>query len=103
MLFFYANFYFWFFCVQIFRSVFFVHFFPKLFHRFQGILQKLETEIGGGRDAANYINGIDPTSYAQHAFPLPCVGKVTSNPMEQENSGLLAITEFAPLKLLVDL
>lgn len=51
----------------------------------------------------DYIKGINPAFYARHAFPLPRLSKVTSNPVEQANSGLLPIHDFAPLKLLIEL
>lgn len=75
--------------------------------RFDAILHYLEAAISGGHVAATYIRKIDLALYARHAVPLPKLGKVTSNPShnpcEQANSGLLAIREFSPLKLLVEL
>lgn len=54
-------------------------------------------------EAANYIRAIDVKCYARHAFPLPRMSKVTSNPAEQANSGLLSLRHFAPLKLMEQL
>lgn len=34
--------------------------------------------------------------YAHHAFPLPRMGKVMSNPVEQANLGLLGIESMLP-------
>lgn len=51
----------------------------------------------------DYIHGIDETLYTRHAFPLPQLGKICSNPVEQANSGLLPIRFFAPFKLLIEL
>lgn len=59
--------------------------------------------IGKGCDARDYITAIDETLFARHAFPLPRLGKISSNPAEQANSGLLSIREFALFKLLVEL
>lgn len=63
----------------------------------------MERSIAKGTDAVDYIKEIDTKLYARHAFPLPRLGKISSNPAEQANSGLLPIREYAPLKLLVEL
>lgn len=41
--------------------------------------------------AVEYIAGIDSKLYGRYAFPLPHMGKISSNPIEQTNSGLLPI------------
>ncbi|CAM6081569.1 unnamed protein product [Calypogeia fissa] len=46
---------------------------------------------------------LEPELYAKHAFPLHRFGKVSSNPVEQANSGLLSIRDFDPFKLLMEL
>lgn len=69
---------------------------------FDAILWHLGTDISGGSEAMEYILGIDPTRYAWHAFPLPRMCKVSSNPMEQANSEFLPIRQFAPLKHLIE-
>lgn len=80
-----------------------VYLFKLFVSRFDPILHTLETSISGGRAAVEYIKKVHPSTYARHAFPLPRMSKVCSNPVEQANSGLLAIREFASLKLLVEL
>lgn len=69
-----------------------------LVDKFDAILE-YEAIIFGGYEAVEYIKGIDALMYICHAFPPPKMGKVTSNPMEQANSGLLPIQEYALLKL----
>lgn len=63
----------------------------------------MESGISGGRLVVAYIKNIETTLYARHAFPLPRLGKVTSNIVEQANPGFLAIHEFASFKLLVEM
>lgn len=63
----------------------------------------LAIDIPGGQVAVNYMNGIPLPSYVKHDFPLPWMGKVMRNPVEQANSGFLPICQFAPLKLLIEL
>lgn len=63
----------------------------------------MEAELAKGHDAVEYIKQIDVKLYARHAFPLPRFGRVTSNPAEQSNSGLLPIRFYAPFKLLVEI
>lgn len=55
-----------------------------------------------GGAAADYIAGIETTLYAHHAFPLPRMGKISSNSVEQSSSGLLPIREFAPYEILLE-
>lgn len=38
-----------------------------------------------------------------HAFPLPQLGKISSNPIEEANLGLLNIRKFSPFKILVEM
>lgn len=71
--------------------------------RFDRLLQRLADSTARGQAVVEYIHKIDVRLYARHAFPLPRLGKVTNNPVEQANSGLLGIREYAPMKLLVDL
>ncbi|CAM6111136.1 unnamed protein product [Calypogeia fissa] len=66
-------------------------------------LAKLTAATSSGTDAANYIRSIDPKLWARFAFPLPRLGKVSSNPCEQANSGLLPIRQYALFKLLVQM
>jgi hypothetical protein len=69
-------------------------------HRFETVMDHL-SKSKKGQAAVEYIQKIDESLYSRQAFPLPRLGKVTSNPAEQTNSGLLQIQEFAPFKLLV--
>lgn len=66
-------------------------------------LEYLAISVGKGHDAVEYIQKIDKWLYAHHAFPLPCMGKVSINPTKQANSGLLPIHEFPPLKIMIEL
>lgn len=68
-----------------------LHLFFSVVFSFDAILRHLGTNISGGQQVVVYVNGINPGCYAQHTFPLPKMGKVTSNPMEQANSGFLPI------------
>ena len=60
-------------------------------------------KIKKGEAVVEYMQKIDEKLYSRQAFPLPRLGKVTSNLAEQANSGLLEIQEFAPFKLIVAL
>jgi hypothetical protein len=53
--------------------------------------------------AVEYMQKIDEKLYSRQAFALPWLGKMTTNPAEQANFGLLGIRKFAPLKLFVAL
>lgn len=55
-----------------------------------------------GGATTDYISNIDTTLYAQHAFRLPRMGKISSNPTEQSNSCLLGIHEFASFKIILE-
>jgi hypothetical protein len=70
--------------------------------RFDDVMEHLG-KLKNGPAAVDYIQNIDERLYSRQAFPLPRLGKVTSNPAEQTNSGLLEIREYAPFKLLVNL
>lgn len=75
--------------------------------RFDAILHCLdrgpETTISWGRGVVTYINKVPPTVYVRHAFPLPRLGNITNNLVEQANNGLLLIQEFLPLKLMIEM
>jgi hypothetical protein len=71
--------------------------------KFDDLLLRLTKSVAKGEAAAKYIKDIDTRVYARHAFPFPRMSRVTSNPCEQANSGLLRVREFAPFKLLVEL
>lgn len=76
-----------------------------LWLRYEAILKWLSESVKAdkGKGAADYIRTIDVKQYARHAFPLPRMAKVTSNPAEQANSGILHLHEFSPFKLLEQL
>lgn len=71
--------------------------------RFDQLLLHLAVFVAKGAAAVEYIKKIDETLYTGHAFPLPRFRKICSKPAEQANSSLLAIREFAPLKLLIEI
>lgn len=67
------------------------------------MLGYLATSVSKGGDAREDNQKIDKSSYAWHAFPLPWMEKVSSNPMEQENPSLFPIHEYSHFYLLVEL
>lgn len=71
--------------------------------RFDRILHHLMNSMANGRAATKYIAAIDIVAYVVHAFPLPRMGKILSNPIEQSNLGLLGIHKFSPYKLCFEL
>lgn len=73
-----------------------------LSYGFDKILDHLRNSMAWGVAATEYIAGIETKLYARHAFPLPRMGKISSNSAEQMHSGLLPIREFAPYKILLD-
>lgn len=89
---------FWFFvqnfelCFSILLSTLLIN---ALLSRFEAILHYLGEAIPRGQEVVDYIKGIDPKLYTRHGFPLRRMDKVTSNLVEQANSGLLSIREFS--------
>lgn len=75
------------------------------YNRYERVLQHMTADLRAdiGPRVVEYIRAIDVKTYSRHAFPLPRMGKVTSNPCEQANSGLLQFRMLAPFKLLVAL
>ncbi|CAM6121408.1 unnamed protein product [Calypogeia fissa] len=70
---------------------------------YEDILSRLRNLVHKGADAEKYIRDIDPKTYARFSFPLPRCGQTTSNSVEQANSAILPIREYAPFKLLVEM
>lgn len=73
-----------------------------VYNRYESCLKRLSSDVDSRKsnDVVDYIRSFDVRQYSRMAFPLPRMGKVTSNPCEQANSGLLPFREFAPFKLL---
>lgn len=80
---------------------FFYHF--KCFCKSDTLLQQLEDSIAKDKAVVDYIHKIDTKLYAQCAFSLPWMGKVTSNLTEQANSSLLSIREYIAFNLIREL
>ncbi|KAL3675840.1 hypothetical protein R1sor_025788 [Riccia sorocarpa] len=84
---------------------------PKYFHRliyaetkdiFEDALKGLEERFPNGKEAVQYINGIDRTKFARYALKLPRYGRVTSNSVECMNGAFLKLRVYAARRLIFE-
>ncbi|KAL3689750.1 hypothetical protein R1sor_016059 [Riccia sorocarpa] len=69
---------------------------------FEDALKGLEERFPNGKEAVQYINGIDRTKFARYAMKLPRYGRVTSNSVECMNGIFLKLRVYAARHLIFE-
>ncbi|KAL3679109.1 hypothetical protein R1sor_022065 [Riccia sorocarpa] len=69
---------------------------------FEDALKDLEERFPNGKEAVQYINGIDRTKFARYAMKLPRYGRVTSNLVECMNGAFLKLRVYAARRLIFE-